>query len=202
MQTNDGGETWEEDTIPELKNWYGGTAEATIIFSIQFLNDTLGWLTCADEDNSGYILLTTDGGENWQQQFVFYKPIYDICMVDNNNGWAVGDDIIYHTNNGDTIIITEINENKYEDNFFTIIPNPSTGVFEVKIKNQLPANTYNLIVTDIVGNSIYLFKNLTIEELYNQTIDLTILPAGIYYITIKYSSKHQIHSLTKKIIRL
>ncbi len=41
LHTEDGGETWEEQTLPEL-NWYGNPREASIIYSIQFVNDTLG----------------------------------------------------------------------------------------------------------------------------------------------------------------
>jgi photosystem II stability/assembly factor-like uncharacterized protein len=186
MHSNDGGETWEEDTIPGLKNWFGGTAEATIIFSIQFLNDTLGWLTCADEDNSGYILLTTDGGENWEQQFVFYNPIFDICMVDNNNGWAVGEDIIYHTNNGDTIIITEINENKYEDNFFSIIPNPSSGYVIISYNLETEADC-SIEIKDITGKSIQTLKTNGKQD--QITVVTESWKAGVYIATLFIDGK-------------
>ena len=187
MQTNDGGETWEEDTIPELKNWYGGTAEATIIFSIQFLNDTLGWLTCADEDNSGYILLTTDGGLNWQQQFVFYKPIYDIFMVDNNNGWSVGEDIIYHTNNGDTIIIVSTEEIILENEYIIIKPNPAETEITIAFQNTEHHTNMLLECYNIYGQKVH-SENLWKGQQQTR-IEVSGWTKGLYFAVVKSDGK-------------
>ena len=193
LHTEDGGETWLEDTIPELTNWHGSSVEASIIYSIQFANDTLGWLTCADEYNSGYILLTTDGGETWQQQFIYWQPIYDIQMLNQDTGWAVGGDFIYFTANG-TFIPVGIDEKISENKFITITPNPTTGVFTINTNNKLSIINYQL--TDITGKEIMSRGHVPLQ------IDISNQPKGIYFITIKFHTNNQIYSLTKKIIKL
>ena len=200
IKTEDGGESWEEQILPDLVYFNGATVgEASIIYSIQFANDTLGWLTCADEYyNSGYVLLTTDGGETWQQQFVNYnfnKPIYDICMVDNNTGWAVGADYIYHTDNGDTIIIVGVDENISKKDLIKINPNPFTDYVHLQISDEY--HFVDISISDINGK-ICFRKN----ENINNYIDLTFLKKGVYFLSIQFSSNNQIHSLTKKIIKL
>ena len=205
LQTEDGGATWQEKILPELI-YFNGTpvGEASIIHSIQFVNDTLGWLTCEGKYHSGYILLTNDRGETWQQQYVnenIKKPIYDICMVDNNNGWAVGADYIYHTTNGDTIIINGIDENIKEKDLFTIAPNPTNGVFTIKTNHQLLAlngsRRVNYQLYDITGRIVYKasIKGMNI-------IDISCQPKGIYFLTILFQINSQTSSLTKKIIKL
>jgi len=198
INTENGGETWEEKTIPELTTWYGTTVEASSIYSIQFVNDTLGWLTCQDEYGTGYILLTTNGGEMWQQQFVnynFFEPIYDICMVDNSNGWAVGGDYMYHTSNGDTIIVVGIGENLQVHDLVKIEPNP----FSESIQLHIPDEFYvlEMFITDIAGKICF----LKYSDIKNQ-LDLSFLKQGIYFLTLKYNTKNQFHSFTKKIIKL
>jgi photosystem II stability/assembly factor-like uncharacterized protein len=194
--TEDGGGTWQEDTIPDLIYPGGFVAEVTALYSIQFLNDTLGWITGADETNSGCIILTKDGGDTWQQQEVDYcyeNPIYDICMVDNNNGWAVGGDYIYHTTNGDTIVGSF--EYSMVKDILAIYPNP----FSENIRLQIPGkyNTVEISIRDITGNNCFR-KN----ENINDYIDLSFLPKGIYFITVQYSKNNHFYLLTKKIIKL
>ena len=152
IKTEDGGETWEEDTLPVLTNWYGSSVEACIIYSIQFVNDTLGWLTCADENSNGYILLTKNGGEIWQQQYNYLQPIFDIQMLNVDTGWAIGGDFIHYTTNGDTIIIVGVEENLQEKNLIRISPNPAND----KITVSLPFNfeTVNLRIFDMEGKCV------------------------------------------------
>ncbi len=195
LKTENGGETWQEDTIPDLIYPGGFVAEVSVLYSIQFINDTLGWITGADETNSGCILLTKDGGETWKQQEVEYyyeNPIYDICMVDENNGWAVGGSYIYHTTNGDTIV--GLTNHRHTEEFIKINPNP----FKDFIHLQIPGNYHvvEVLITDIKGNIC--FRK---SENINKYIDLNFLQKGIYFISIQYNSSNQIYSLTKKIIK-
>lgn len=196
IHTEDSGETWQEDTIPDLIYPGGFVAEVTALYSIQFLNDTLGWITGADETNSGCILLTTDGGETWQQQEVencFENPIYDICMVDENNGWAVGGDYVYHTVNGDTVV--GINKHQHSKELIKISPNPFTNNFYLHIPERI--NVIEIVITEITGKICFL-ENENIKE----TIELSALRQGIYFVTIKYRLGNQIQTVTKKIIKL
>ncbi len=196
IKTSNGGKTWQEDSLPELTYRLGPNRQASIIFSIDFINDTLGWLTCTDDQSSrnqhGYILITTDGGKTWEQQHLAREnKIYDIVAMDNNNAWAVGGDFIYYTNNADTLIIPMLIEEQ-QLNLFTIYPNPTNGKFTV---NMASYTSYSQIqITDIKGNIIS-----TGSATQNSwSIDITTQPSGIYFITIKTDDSIQ----TKKIIKL
>jgi len=167
--------------------------QASIIYSIEFANDTLGWLTCADEYGSGYILLTADAGETWKQQYVnrnLNVPIYDICATDVNNAWAVGGDYIYHNANADTIIIVGTEDIKKE--VISISPNP----FTENIKLQIPQEyrITDILLTDMTGKICY-----RRNQINNNKINLSFLKQGIYFLTIQLNN--QIIQ-TQKIIKL
>lgn len=98
LKTNDGGETWTEQTsgftfglysvffLNELKGWAigsGGIIGTTnggidwylkvsglnrAFYSIFFIDDNVGWVAGGGYIGDGIILKTTDGGENWVQQ--------------------------------------------------------------------------------------------------------------------------------------
>ena len=162
----------------------------------------MGWITCADDNSTGYILLSTDSGETWQQQFVYWQPIFDICMLNQDTGWAVGGDFIYYTTNG-TFIPVGIDEKMPENKFITITPNPTNGIFTIKINYQLPiiANgmpTAQLQITNTIGKQI-LKSQITN---HNPTIDISKQPPGVYFITFQYHINNQINSLTQIIIKL
>jgi len=54
-----------------------------------------------DEGGTGIIILTTDGGETWQQQKIGNaRALWGVCFKDANNGTAVGDAQILHTVDG------------------------------------------------------------------------------------------------------
>ena len=198
MHTEDGGENWGEQTLPNLTNWYGSTVEAGVIYSVEFANDTLGWLTCSAEGGSGYILLTTDGGETWEQQYVnknLNEPIYDICAIDENNAWAVGADYIYHNNNADTIIIVGMEDDLQKNNSVKISPNPFINYIQLQITKDYQVT--DVVITDITGKTCY-----QENKIVNNQLNLSHLQQGIYFLTIYFNSNNQINSFTQKIIKL
>lgn len=95
--TNDGGYNWN------LQFSLNGRLNRVI-----FLNDSIGWVSGYDLDNScGIILKTNDGGSTWDDFFIDTDvEFYDIFFIDENNGWGVGEDYypggrtIYHTIDG------------------------------------------------------------------------------------------------------
>ena len=62
---------------------------------------------------------------------------------------------------------------------FVVYPNPSNGVFTIDNQNN---ETYDVIVTDIVGKVVY---NSVITNLTNKSIDLSKVEAGVYSIEFK-----------------
>ena len=72
---------------------------------LSFVDSLRGWVV----GDTGTILNTTNGGENWtMQQSGITNDIIDICMIDQNFGWAVAIDLISYgtitlkTTNGGT----------------------------------------------------------------------------------------------------
>ena len=101
LRTSDGGETWTEQTLAE--NSYGTPTKVNCVY---FVNDSVGWIGTGEPwfPGHGAIYLTTDRGDNWNLQQEFYDyGIFDIQMLDQDTGWAVGVNYVYHTTNGDTI---------------------------------------------------------------------------------------------------
>ncbi|HAY33580.1 MAG TPA: YCF48-related protein [Ignavibacteria bacterium] len=74
------------------------------LYDIEFINDKTGW-SCGD---GGYIIKTTNGGENWIQQGfgVTFEPLFGIHPVDSNVVYSVGfyRTIVKTTNGGTTWI--------------------------------------------------------------------------------------------------
>lgn len=73
-KTTNGGVSWQQKTI----------GVSTDIYSIFFLNSNYGWAA-----GDFAILRTTDGGETWNSQSVFF--FNSIYFIDQNLGWVVGE---------------------------------------------------------------------------------------------------------------
>ncbi len=196
LHTIDGGDSWTGQTLPELNTWSGGTVNPGAVYSVQFINETDGWITCIDEngvvgnpEGNGYILITTDGGMTWQQQYVSNTPIYDTCIIDETHAWAVGAGKIYFN---DDIYHIPIGVSDFENSTVNILPNPFYDT--IKIQNSQNLEFEMLTISNGIG-SIYFRSN---EDSVKQ-IDLSYLPSGIYFITLKTK---QGHYLTNKIIKL
>ncbi len=85
--------------------WYlqnSGTTEG--LYSVQFINDTVGWAAGGLWSNNGKILRTSNGGITWEQQptGILYE-LFDLYFINENKGWAVGDGgVIIATSDGGT----------------------------------------------------------------------------------------------------
>ncbi|MBV6479902.1 MAG: Ycf48-like protein [Ignavibacteria bacterium] len=102
-----------------------GTTAA--LYDIEFINDKTGWC-CGD---GGYIIKTTNGGENWIQQGfgVTFEPLFGIHPVDSNVVYAVGfyRTVVKTTNGGTTWI--KIQSGQPGDGIYTCVffINSNTG---------------------------------------------------------------------------
>jgi len=162
MHTDNGGETWEEHTIESTYDLYS-------INCICFVNDSTGWIGGAVELGYGIIYFTNNSGENWHLQQMFYEPILDIQMLNSDTGWAVGGGYIYHTTNGDSIYVENVNENKLIKNLFTFFPNPTNGIITIKTPHSLTGKC-QLMISGLYGDRIFHLNNITIEQLNNRTL--------------------------------
>jgi len=93
VATADGGATWVPQNAP-----LGIYQNLKSVWFADVLN---GWAVGAD----GAIINTTNGGALWGNQSTTLSDyLYDVCFIDENNGWAAGEKlmspVILHTNNG------------------------------------------------------------------------------------------------------
>ena len=92
LYTSNGGNTWNRIT-PEGPEHY---------FSVSFINENEGYLAGAAGDN-GVIRYTDNGGETWDIEIVPANRMNSIVFVDENSGWAVGDNgAIFHKAHADS----------------------------------------------------------------------------------------------------
>ncbi len=81
FRTTDGGETWD------LVTWYG----YMVTFNMQFLTKEIGWISVDGPVLTTLTINTSDGGENWSDNFIFQCSDLStyLCFVDTLNGWVV-----------------------------------------------------------------------------------------------------------------
>jgi photosystem II stability/assembly factor-like uncharacterized protein len=192
--TQDGGLTWTEQTLPN--NSSGTPTQANCVY---FADDTTGWIGTSGP-GGGAIYFTNDGGQNWQVQQLFSQAVFDIQMLNRDTGWAVGSGFVYHTTNGS--LITNVIENQATEKQFKITPNPVTNTFHIETNSAISCENCQLEITNITGNSILRLSSISFEAITSKSIDLSNYPAGIYFVTIRYESNHQIKCFNQKIIRL
>ncbi len=76
-----------------------------------------------------------------------------------------------------------------------IYPNPSTGIFNIEVSGNMD-ESFNLRVVNLQGQSVFNGKLNLASGLYKNSIDLSYLPKGVYYVTIQT----ELSSTTTKII--
>jgi hypothetical protein len=152
---------------------------------------------------NGTILRTTDGGQNWNQQFSKISiNLNAVCFVDSNIGYITGGGgTILKTVNGG--IITDVEEKKIrgiiED--FSIsqnYPNPFNP--STTVRYNIPEKSFVTIkIYDILGKEVATLINEE-KPIGNYTVkfDGSGLTSGIYFYQIKAGNYVE----TKKMILL
>jgi hypothetical protein len=77
----------------------------------------------------------------------------------------------------------------------TVIPNPSTGIFNLDIQGSKNVDI-NVRITDIEGKVVFQEQKKSVDQDYSKTIDLTDFPKGVY--VIKVENEGQV--ITKKVV--
>ena len=128
---------------------------------------------------SGYeVFETNNGGVLWSATNLGTITGYvnDISFPDFNNAWVVGNNGNIYKYGSATNIKTEKNETN-----FSIYPNPSKDIITISSNAQIG----EVIISDILGNTV-----CTVNVKNNeQTIDLSLLYSGIYFITVSNTTK-------------
>lgn len=99
MRTDDGGDNWR--IAARLK-----TFELSALHSVWFADEKRGWV-CGEIQHDGLsqaiILVTDDGGYNWNPQYFGVNDssgIYALKFLNGRRGWAVGQNVILRTDDG------------------------------------------------------------------------------------------------------
>jgi photosystem II stability/assembly factor-like uncharacterized protein len=93
--TTDGGDTWERQYGRSL-DVEGWPTDAVLLSDVFFADAQHGWVLGApivlEGAVSGFILRTDDGGDTWDKVVIPGSGVFsDLCFVDRNAGWVVGE---------------------------------------------------------------------------------------------------------------
>ena len=131
-----------------FSQWTSQTSGTTeYLQSVYFTDADTGYTV----GSNGTILKTSNGGTNWTAQTSgttnFLSSVY---FTDPNTGYVVGSSgTILKTNNGG---VTFIEETGSLEPTFSIYPNPSQGMVNLKFNNT---QKKQIDVFSILGNSVY-----------------------------------------------
>lgn len=149
-----------------------------LLNSVFFTNEDIGYIV----GYQGYIIKTTDGGENWVGlDSGDNNALYSVFFCDSLTGYAVGaNGTILRTTTGG-IDLSLINENSSSLNFY---PNPVTNVLNIDLKNFLSQKS-DILIYNITGSLL-----LKHEVKDNKTrLELSDLQSGLYLVKIINSEK-------------
>ncbi len=198
LKTTDGGSNWTFVTNTGLNP----LESCKTVFA---LDENNVWIPSKfnDSQHTPYLVVTTDGGANWETQTIpfgisyGYNAIFSICFLGAEHGWITGDWGRIARYNGVTGVEDEINsvnnfslEQNYPNPF-----NPST-----RIQYQVSGvSKVSLKVFDVLGNEVAtLVDEFKSPGTYEVDFEPSKLTSGIYF----YSLRAGAFSETRKMILL
>lgn len=162
--------------------------------SIYFPNDTVGYICGQFQMNK-----TTDGGTTWNSQTAnppgwsnFFDDLMDVYFLNQDTGFAVGNNQYYRTVLGGLQSIKYINSNS----LISIYPNPAMNELNIKVNfetQQMASENYIVSIINLFGQEI--FKKDFIKQL---KIDVSRFPKGLYLVESCTSEGEVCH--TEKIL--
>jgi photosystem II stability/assembly factor-like uncharacterized protein len=188
-------------TTDRGENWNDIFIGPNSFFDIQFINPNTGWI--AGGSIEGDIKITSNGGINWQTQYINTNTsLNSINFVNESSGWACGYfGTVVHTSTGG-IGIKKINDKipesfRLQQNY----PNPFNPV--TKIRFELPSMTnyrqlkVNLSIYDILGRELETLVNESLQAgTFEVVWNASKYSSGIYF----YSLTAGEFSVTKKMV--
>lgn len=175
LKTTDGGENWTPYSItPPGYN-----------FSVQFVNETTGWISgYSNLTRNSIIIKTTDGGISWHDQQSPATNLSYIYMINETTGWAAGNGILKTTNGGGVVSVKD--EKKLKSNLpehielFQNYPNPFNPSTTIHFKIFKPGYVL-LKIYDILGREVETLVNDKREVgEYKIIWHVKGLPSGLY----------------------
>jgi len=116
----------------------------------------------------------------------------DACMYMFTAGQATRM-LAYYNSISNQFLTNVLSTNSFFENNFSIVPNPSKGIFDIQLKSIL--DDYSIVIYDTTGRIVFEREYVNNSDL-NQIITLNDTMKGIYLISIRSKGD----SVTKKII--
>jgi len=189
LKTTDGGKTWQKKIDKRF-------SRPEVLLDIQFADSLKGMCP-----SRSYVLVyTTDGGETWVQDSSFILD--DICSIVNYLTFPTPRKFMIGTFDGKVFKYDEDGFSNIEEEFENIntsqvFPNPVSSKFEFKIDLNYP-QSFKIEIFDILGNSALPAINCFSEAgTYSQSIDISNLPKGMYYIITNANNQRTATKLIK-----
>ena len=122
---------------------------------------------------------TENAGSNWSSQDLGEAGVAlrDVCFVDNNEGWTVGQFArAYHTQNGGVTGIEDLTEAGFD-----ISPNPASSVVNVRLENA----TESIESIELVSINGQMVSSEKVEtNAVNIQLDVSDVAEGMYFLRI------------------
>lgn len=214
LVTTDGGKNWKEyktdnenalysvDVINENIAWAGGKYGHAVfttnsgdswidyrigygdISDIRFTGESEGWIVNA----KGRIYHTSNAGINWMACIPEAgSPINSICFIEDGTGWLCGENgiIMKYADTSSTSASRHHVSNEYE---LKIAPNPAADFLEISWQSKKAAQT-EIIIYSVFGlPEKKAFSGIAATGENNMIINITNLPAGVYFISLRDGS--------------
>ena len=151
-----------------------------------YCNNLHGWAVGIDTSESGILLKTQDGGENWSTQVKGLDDPLNALHFKEGFGWAVGGRLVLRTKDGTTWV--DQNTGKSYPNKFSLsqnYPNPFNPVtaigYQLSALSQVELSIYNLL-----GQKIVTLVSEKQKTGYHQIEwDAGSFASGVYYYKIE-----------------
>ena len=174
FKTTDGGVTWAELAFITEKHLY----------SAFFTDINTGYIV-----GEGVILETNDGGATWYQDTTVTEYLSSVHFPSADTGYIAGDNgtILKTTSSG----VSGINKHEIINSHFNFYPNPSKH--KITLETTLNGET-QLLIFNLNGQQMMERKFLD----SNLEIDISKLPAGIYFVKIQNRNNIEVKKLIKE----
>jgi len=174
VRTTDGGANWSDFTPTGTENFY-----LSAITSPQ-----ADYTISAGGNNTG---ISSDYGASWtpSDSLPISEFVNALGFYNNALGWAgtissgPGNGGIYKYVDPSSGIIKQVNK----DVSVNIYPNPNDGLFTLEVLSRVKQT--EIAIYDMLGKLVYLNKNIPAGNKFQESIDLSNQPKGLYFLTIK-----------------
>ena len=182
--STNGGNSWNLLGTSTDSNWYTANTGCATCIGGEWTGDAgstnVSGATNGTKRQYSYDLTAFGSTSPSPQSNMLFRFVFESDATDNYDGAFIDNFVIETTLNTDEFSINTVN----------IYPNPVKGILNYAISNQVVLTS--ITINDISGKKIYKSGNAT-----NNSIDVSSLSSGVYFVTFQSDKS----SVTKKFIK-